>query len=178
MNPTQHLRIYDAAIAQMVAQKSLILKQEYMDAAISAEGLSRSELTAQAREILRQSAGTLGRDEIEALLALVGDLSEVDDGVTILNNLLLSKNHVRHEDIVRDLQAAADPSSIPSLVATIESDFGYLAWDEGKSLARKCFWALGAIGTDDAWHLIGRYSDSEDPTIAQWANEQLERRRA
>lgn len=176
MNAAQLLRIYKAAIGQMVAQKSLVLVSENVDSAIRAEGLTRNQATVQAREFLSASPENLTEEEVTALLTLAGDLTEEEDGVPILNALLSLRNHQSHEDIVRTLQATADPCSVPALVSTLESEDALAPWDEGKALARKCFWALGAIGTDEAWKAIERYSHSDDPILLQWANEQLERK--
>ena len=176
-NAARLLRIYDAAIGKMVAEKLLVLNPEHVEAEIRAEGLTRSEVTAQAISLLRTSAGNLNGDEVEALLMLAGHLHEMEDGVTVLNTLLPLRNHTSHEDIVRSLQAAAAPSSVPPLISIIESGQSFAPWDDGTALVRKCFWALAAIGTENAWRAIERYSSSGDSKITQAANEQLERRK-
>lgn len=176
MKAAQHLRIYNGAITRMIERKSLVLEREFVASAIREEGLTEEEATSRARDLLRDSADVLDPDEVEALLVLAGDLMKAEGGVSILNHLLLLRNHMKHEDIARKLQRAADASSVPCLLAAIDLELDYLSWDGNKALARKCFWALAAIGTPDAWQAITTHSQSKDPIIAQWAAEQIERR--
>jgi hypothetical protein len=176
MEASHHLRIYHAALQRMAAAKSLTLKSEYLKSAIVAEGLSEERVGDDAYNLLRTSADRLSADEIEALLILAPDLTASTEGIAILNHLILLHNHQRHEDIARLLQRGQDPSSVHNVSAAIEQKFDYLAWDEDRALARKCMWALRAIGTAEAWSEIERYSRGNDPVIAEWAKEQLDRR--
>jgi hypothetical protein len=176
MGAEKHVRIYDAALVRMAADRSLALKPEYLEDAIAVEGTTRRDLKEEAIVLLKNSPDALSADEIEAIFALSGDLAESSEGVDILNLLISQSNHHKHEDIVRSLQKAHDPSSISALVGAIQADFDYLSWDEDKALARKCMWALAAIGTKEAWSEIGRFSQLGDPVVAAWAKEQLDRR--
>jgi len=172
----QLLRIHAAALHRMASRKSLVLEPELLESAIRDEGLTPGQVSSRAQELLGGSADRLAPDEIEALLTLATDLYGTNDGVSILNRLLLLRNHMKHEDIVRALQDAADVSSVPFLAEAITMDLDYLSWDENKALARKCFWALAAIGTSEAWQVITRHTVSGDPVLAQWADEQIKRR--
>ena len=163
---------------QMGAEKSLILKPAYIESAIAAEGMGKSkqQVAADAFDLLKTSAEQLSASEIQALLGLAGDLIESKEAIGLLNHLLLLRNHQCHEDIAISLQRLRDPSSIPNLAAAIEQDFDFYAWDEGKAFVRKCMWALGKIGTDQAWSEIEQFSKAQDPVIARWAKEQLDGR--
>lgn len=176
MGAEKHVRIYDAALGRMAADRSLALKPEYLEDAIAVEGTTSRNLREEAIALLKNSPDTLSADEIEAIFALSGDLAESSEGVEILNLLISLSNHHKHEDIARSLQKAHDPSSIPALVGAVRADFDYLCWDEDKALGRKCMWALAAIGTKEAWSEIGHFSQQDDPVVASWAKEQLDRR--
>lgn len=56
-------------------------------------------------------------------------------------------DEVNNEDIVEVLGAIADPAAVGCLEETI---WWQPPWDEYRSLAVKCVWALAAIGTPDA----------------------------
>jgi hypothetical protein len=176
MRAEKHVRIYDAALGRMAADRSLELRPEYLEDAIAVEVTTMRKLKEEAIVLLKNSPDTLSADEIEATLALVGDLAESSEGVEILNLLISLSNHHSHEDIARSLQKAHDPSSIPALVGAVQADLDYLSWDKDKALARKCIWALAAIGTKEAWFEIERFSQLGEPVIASWAKEQLDKR--
>lgn len=170
------MRVYDAALERMAADSSLALKPDYFEDAIAVQGTTMRDLKNEGIVLLQNSPDTLSADEIEAIFALSGDLTESPEGIGILNSLILLSNHRMHEDIARSLQKAHDPCSIPALVGAVQADFDYLSWDGDKALARKCMWALAAIGTKEAWAEIGRFSQLDDPVVASWAKEQLDRR--
>lgn len=86
------------------------------------------------------------------------------------------KNHSEHEEVADHLQRFADPSSIEHLVAAIESGVENRSWDDRKVFERRCFFALGEIGTSETWEAIQVFAGSDDEMIARWANKQLERR--
>jgi len=176
MIASQYLRIYEAAIRQMAAENSLVLRSEYLESAISAEGLTMNKVAEDAFDMLRSSTDQLNADEIEALLTLSDDLTGSTEGIDVLNRLLLLHNHHCHEDVAQLLQHGCNQRSVRYLATAVEQELDYLAWDVGKAFARKCIWALGAIGTDEAWSEIERFSRAKDPVIADWAREQLDRR--
>lgn len=170
------MKVYEAALESMASDRSLALKPDYLEDAADLLDITTRNLKDDGIVLLQNSPDTLSADEIEAIFALSGDLTESSEGLEILNSLILLSNHRMHEDIARSLQKAHDPRSIPALVETVQADFDYLSWDEDKALARKCMWALATIDTKEAWSEIGRFSQIDDPVVASWAKEQLERR--
>jgi hypothetical protein len=62
---------------------------------------------------------------------------------------LVRQDHFDHEQIIRALQDAADPYSIPFLreAVRLKPRLSYLDYDDYGSYYKKCFWALRAIGT-------------------------------
>jgi hypothetical protein len=77
---------------------------------------------------------------------------------------LVQEDHLEHEDIIRALQHAADPYSIPFLrqAVLLKPRLEYLAYDDYGSYYKKCFWALRAIGTPEAIAVIQEFTLSED----------------
>jgi hypothetical protein len=73
-------------------------------------------------------------------------------------------------DIADLLQDIADPAAVPALERGI---YNGPDWDDAQDLARKCIWALNAIGTPDAMEAIRRATLSEDPRIKEFAKETL-----
>jgi hypothetical protein len=84
---------------------------------------------------------------------------------------LLHEDHIDHEEIIRDLQDAADPHSIPSIrqAVLLKPRLKYLAYDDYGSYYKKCFWALRAIGTPEAIAVIQEFTTSEDAAAREQA---------
>jgi hypothetical protein len=84
---------------------------------------------------------------------------------------LVQKDHYEHEDIIRFLQDAADPYSIPFLrqAVQLKPRLGYLDYDDCGAYYKKCFWALKAIGTAEAIAVIKEFSTSDDSVIRNQA---------
>ena len=76
---------------------------------------------------------------------------------------LIQENHHEHEDIIRFLQNAADPYSIPFLrqAVQLKPRLSYLAYDNYGAYYKKCFWALRAIGTPEAIIVIREFATSD-----------------
>ena len=100
------------------------------------------------------------------------------DGLTksytrILCDLLKYDWHESHEDIVMMLEEIRDPSCINALYETALTIPNY---DDGRGLARKCIWALGAINTELAVEKLITLSSNQDPIISEVARMQLDSR--
>jgi hypothetical protein len=90
---------------------------------------------------------------------------------------LLKVNHQDHEEIVRFLQRASDPYSIPFIKQAVHLKpyLKYLEYDDYGSYYKKCFWALRAIGTKEAIAVIHEFAASDDPVIKDEAVYRLSR---
>lgn len=90
---------------------------------------------------------------------------------------LLQTDHLDHEEIISDLQDAADPYSIPFLrqAVLLKPCLEYLAYDDYGSYYKKCFWALRAIGTPQAVAVIREFTTSEDLAAKEQALYRLSR---
>jgi hypothetical protein len=84
---------------------------------------------------------------------------------------LVQEDHHDHEDIIRFLQDAADPYSIPFLrqAVLLKPRLKYLAFDDYGSYYKKCFWALRAICTPEAISVIREFTTSEDAAAREQA---------
>jgi len=98
--------------------------------------------------------------------------------VDILCKLLKEKWHYRHEDIVNVLQGLKSPQSVQALYEVIFMKYDYLhKVDECHALARKCTWALGEIGTQEAYDkLLLVFYNTEDEYVKAVTKKQLIRR--
>ena len=88
----------------------------------------------------------------------------------VLCELLKEDWHYSHEDIVMMLEEIKDPTSISCLY---ETSFEVQNYDDGKSLAKKCIWALGAINTPEAREKLVLLKNTNDPIVREVATMQL-----
>lgn len=114
-------------------------------------------------------------DLLEDAITLIFIFEGAMDQIKELNELLLESWHYRHEDIASLLQDTKSPTSIEALNSAIMESFEYLDFDDSYSLAVKCIWALGAIGTSDAMGKLGELSKSDNTIIRDNATKQLKR---
>lgn len=86
-------------------------------------------------------------------------------------NRLLQEDHIDHEEIIRALQKAADPYSIPFLrkAVFLKPSLKYLDYDDYGSYYKKCFWALRTINTPEAIAVIREFTTSEDAVAKEQA---------
>ena len=94
--------------------------------------------------------------------------------VPVLIELLSTKGHRKHEDIVSALQRLKDPRAVDSLYRAALVSHAYLDYDEFFGLARKCTWALADIGTVEAQSRLKSLAQSENAQIAQYAQKRLD----
>lgn len=87
---------------------------------------------------------------------------------------LVQEDHFEHEAIIRNLQDAGDPYSIPFLrqAVLLKPRLQYLDYDDYGSYYKKCFWALRAIETPEAVAVIREFTTSD---VAEARNEALYR---
>ncbi len=84
---------------------------------------------------------------------------------------LVREDHKEHEALIRSLQLAADPYAIPFLreAVLLKPRLDYLAYDDYGSYYKKCFWALRAIDTPEAFSVIREFASSADPAAKEQA---------
>lgn len=95
--------------------------------------------------------------------------------ISILNELILSKWHYKHEDLALILQHYQQASSVNPLYQASSLNLDYLDFDDSYALAVKCIWALGDIGTQEALEKLEILSNSDNDIIKANAIKQLNR---
>jgi len=93
----------------------------------------------------------------------------------ILCKLIVADWHYRHEDMALILQKLKIPSTVESLYTAALLELEYLEYSDTAPLARKCIWALGDIGTDEAKERLESLASSDCETIKEYAKRQLTR---
>ncbi|TDH23953.1 hypothetical protein EXU57_15780 [Segetibacter sp. 3557_3] len=91
----------------------------------------------------------------------------------VLANLLLANWHTTHEDIPRILEGLRDSRTVNALYEACGLKLKYLAYDDNFGLARKCIYALGAIGSEEATEKLMLLSRSPNKVIQGFADRQL-----
>lgn len=103
------------------------------------------------------------RDRLEILLSLARWDGVNPLAVEALNRLLLLRGHTKHQEIVRDLQSAADPSSVPFLRRAIDEGFDSMVDYNGSGPGPVAKWfshAFANIGTREAIEALRHYQRS------------------
>ncbi len=107
---------------------------------------------------------------LEDLLAIAARDGLNHRYTSILCQMLKEDWHYCQEDIAMMLEEIRDPTSITPLY---ERAINFLDYDDGRSLSRKCIWALGAIGTSEAKEKLILLKEMDDPIISEVATLEL-----
>lgn len=93
----------------------------------------------------------------------------------ILNNLLLMPGHELHQQVTREIQSVASPSSIPYIRQVLERRLDFLQYTNSEQavIAKWFSHALASIGTPEAIELIKEFAKCDDPDIAEEMNYRL-----
>jgi hypothetical protein len=124
-------------------------------------------------DILNDIESTREKKDDERLELLLNIASR--DGLNnkytkVLCSLIIEEWHFSQEDIAMMLEEIKDNSSVGCLYAAAIKIPNF---DDGRSLAKKCMWALEAINTDDAKHKLLLLSKHEDTIVREFALERL-----
>jgi hypothetical protein len=100
---------------------------------------------------------------IDAALALENKVARVE----ALNQLLVIKQHRRHQEITKALQTLAHPSSVKYIHEVLSGGFAHLAYSccDSDVIAKWFSHALFAIGTEEAIEMIKKFAESSDAGI-------------
>jgi len=119
-------------------------------------------------EIQRAITGG-NEDRVCLLIDVVLDLSS-QDKADVLNEVLLIKGHRRHQELVREIQSLADPSSVPYLCRLFDEEFHCLADYNGSGTGVVAKWfshALFSIGTPEAIEALRFYARHPDDEVRE-----------
>ncbi len=95
--------------------------------------------------------------------------------VDILNRLLLSKWHYKHEDIVILLQKISSKKSIKYLYEAIELHPEYLEWDDNYAFEVKCVRTIYHIGMEKSYSYLEELCKHPNAVIKEMAQRQLKK---
>jgi hypothetical protein len=94
-----------------------------------------------------------------------------EDYTDLLLSTLDEDWHKLKEDIISVLELTKDPKSIQRIY---EAAINIPDYDDGRSVAKKCIWALGAINTASSKEKLKLLQMSDDPIIRKAATMELE----
>ena len=100
---------------------------------------------------------------------------EFEKFVAILNKLLISKWHCKHEDIVILLQKISSEKSIKYLYDAIELHPEYLEWDDNYAFEVKCVRAIFHIGMEKSYSYLEELCKHPNAVIREMAQRQLKK---
>jgi len=144
-----------------------LLSGAYYDESIPKSFKYTGELVAGLTELLKTKNASLLED-----LLIIAEWDGLNQKYTnILIWLLKEDWHDRQEDIVMAMEVIKDPMTVEVLYDTAER---FPSYDEGRSLTKKCIWALIAIGTEEAKDKIELLTFSKDNLVSQIAASELD----
>lgn len=112
--------------------------------------------------------------DVEVLIYLIFVFEFFDDRlVDIVNRLLVSDWHYKHEDITWILQKISSCESIEYLYEAIKLHPKYLAWDDNYSFEVKCVRAIYNIGKDKSYSYLEKLSRNPNDVIRKIAQKQI-----
>jgi hypothetical protein len=124
-------------------------------------------------DLLRDAIARQDGVDAEYALIVTFKFGLTPEHVSLFLTLASADWHHCHEDVASALQQLRPLNAVPVLEKLTMKEFDYLAYDEGRALARKCTWALADIGTTAAREALGRLTQFSDPQIASYAARRL-----
>lgn len=113
-------------------------------------------------------------EAVEDLIILIYTYEIFDEGnINILNKLLLSDWHYKHEDIALLLEELSSIESIQYLYDAIELRPHYLTWDENFPFEVKCVRAIYYIGKEKAYPYLEKLCKHPNCVIREMAQRQI-----
>lgn len=100
---------------------------------------------------------------------------ELEKFLDILNELLISDWHHKHEDITLLLQKISSEKSIKYLYDAIELHPEYLAWDDNYSFEVKCVRAIYYIGKKKSFSYLEKLCRHSNNVIREMAQRQIKK---
>lgn len=101
------------------------------------------------------------------------NINGLEKFLDILNELLISDWHYKHEDIVLILQKISSMKSIEYLYDAIELHPQYLAWDDNYAFEVKCVRAIYYIGRKESFSYLEKLCNHSNKVIREMAQRQI-----
>jgi hypothetical protein len=114
-------------------------------------------------------------DDVEAALIVCFVFGMTPDHLELLVLLASADWHRRHEDVASALDGLRTPGAVAALVHLTQWVPEYLAWDEGRGLARKAIWGLAKTPGPEAERALRLLLDDPDATVRAFAGKRLPR---
>ncbi len=127
-------------------------------------------------DLLREAMVEQNADSVEMALVVLGRFGTPPAALDLLIQLANADWHRRHEDVAGFLQEMRDPASIEALVRLATWVPAYLEYDDGRALARKAIWALGAVPGPVADAALTDLLRAESEYVRTQSAKQLDRR--
>ena len=169
MTPEQRQLIYDLVITPFHNPRQVSL-QDFALRFPSALDEGRLALS-----LLEEVTRAQNSTDLQATLIVGAAFGYTSAHVALLCRLLRDSWHRSHEEIVATLQSLKDPRAVEVLYDASLVPHAYLGRDDFYILVRRCTWALADIGTPDALGKLQLLSASENPVIAGYAQERIDR---
>ena len=129
------------------------------------------------QDILQKISEAEANDDywlLETLLSIASHDGLNKDDTRVLIHLLSQRWHHSHEDIAMMLEEIKDPSSVDSLYKRALDIPDY---DDGRSMVKKCIWALVSINTDESWEKIKAIKEElNDPIVDSVINPYIDKK--
>jgi len=93
----------------------------------------------------------------------------------LLTGLAFAEWHQRHQDVATALGKLGSPTAVEALVHLASWVPGYLSYDNGRALAVKAIWALGALTGEPARNALKELANSHSSAVARAALTQLQK---
>ena len=142
------------------------------DQLLTALSLELSQVPGEFRRQLRLAIDNRDSDLAEVALLVASGFEIPAATYTDLTCLLLVEDwHNQHENLIGNMQEAAEPQTVPIISKAIDLKprLEYLDYDDYGSYYKKCLWALQAIGTPEAIAVIEDCSRSQDTALQEQA---------
>lgn len=103
------------------------------------------------------------------------DISEMENFLNILDDLLISDWHTQHENIVMLLQSISNVESLEYLFNAIKLKPEYLSWDDNYAFEVRCVRAIYYIGKEKSLAYLEKLCKHENDIIREMAQRQMKK---
>lgn len=119
-------------------------------------------------------------DTWQTLFGMACAIGNYDIKAAALNELLLMPGHQLHQEVTREIQLFAHPSSVQAIRRVLEQGFAMFEYtcSEDGVIAKWFSHALASIGTPEAIAVIKQFSQSPNKGVAKEMKYRLEKIRA
>ena len=98
---------------------------------------------------------------------------DINKYLNVLNKLIISSWHYKHEDIVQLLEKISSFESLNYLYQAVYLRLDYLSWDDNYSFNKKCIYAISKIGKQKSLPYLKKISFDDNKILRECAAEQM-----